>query len=203
MTTRAEPLRFTADAFIAWAMDQPRGRFELHHGQVVAMAPERVGPARVKARAHRALEDAVARAGLAARRSRTAYPSGSTRPPSSNPTPWCAAGRARPTTWSRFPTRSSWSRWSRRRAAGSTAAPSSPVISGCRASGTILSSTASPGRSPITAATPPERSRRGSCRTARWSSTPARARDRGRRSVPTGHLRFRCRPRRERLGNDH
>lgn len=64
MTTRAEPLRFTADAFITWAMDQPRGRFELHHGQVVAMAPERVGHARVKARAHRALEDAVARAGL-------------------------------------------------------------------------------------------------------------------------------------------
>ena len=55
MTTRAEPLRFTADAFIAWAMDQPRGRFELHHGQVVAMAPERVGHARAKARAVNAL----------------------------------------------------------------------------------------------------------------------------------------------------
>jgi len=55
MTTRAEPLRFTADAFIAWAMDQPRGRFELHHGQVVAMAPERVGHARAKLAAVNAL----------------------------------------------------------------------------------------------------------------------------------------------------
>lgn len=64
MTTRAEPLRLDADAFIAWAMDQPRGRFELHHGQVVAMPPESVGHVRVKGRAVNALGDAIARAGL-------------------------------------------------------------------------------------------------------------------------------------------
>ena len=32
----------TADEFIAWAMEQPRGRFELIGGEVVAMAPERL-----------------------------------------------------------------------------------------------------------------------------------------------------------------
>jgi len=55
MTTRPEPLRFTADGFIAWAMDQPRGRFELADGVVVAMAPERAGHARVKLAAVNAL----------------------------------------------------------------------------------------------------------------------------------------------------
>jgi Uma2 family endonuclease len=64
MTTRPDPSRFTADAFIAWAADQPAGRFELVRGEVVAMAPERAAHARTKARAHRALEDAVAAAGL-------------------------------------------------------------------------------------------------------------------------------------------
>ena len=32
---------FTADDFIAWALEQPTGRFELDNGIVVAMAPER------------------------------------------------------------------------------------------------------------------------------------------------------------------
>ena len=68
MTTRAEPLRFTADAFIAWAMDQPRGRFELHHGQVVAMTPERVGHTRAKLAAVNALAAACARRLCRARR---------------------------------------------------------------------------------------------------------------------------------------
>jgi len=30
---------FTADEFIAWALEQPSGRFELSNGVVVAMAP--------------------------------------------------------------------------------------------------------------------------------------------------------------------
>lgn len=63
MTTQPDPSRFTADAFIAWASAQPRGRHELIGGQVVAMAPERAGHTRAKARAHRALEDAIARSG--------------------------------------------------------------------------------------------------------------------------------------------
>lgn len=64
MTTRPHPSGFTADAFIAWAAGQPRGRFELVGGEIVAMAPERAGHARTKARTHRALEDAIARSGL-------------------------------------------------------------------------------------------------------------------------------------------
>ena len=64
MTTQPVPSNFTADAFIAWAMDQPQGHFELVRGQVVAMAPERAGHARAKGRMYRALGDAIARAGL-------------------------------------------------------------------------------------------------------------------------------------------
>lgn len=55
MTTHAKPLRMEADAFIAWAMEQPLGWFELTGGEVVAMAPERAGHARVKLSAVNAL----------------------------------------------------------------------------------------------------------------------------------------------------
>lgn len=55
---------FTADEFIAWALEQPTGRFELESGTVVAMAPERVNHGRAKARAWRALEAAIAARGL-------------------------------------------------------------------------------------------------------------------------------------------
>lgn len=55
MTTHLKPQRFTADAFIAWATEQPRGRYELSGGEVVAMAPERVGHARAKLAAVNAL----------------------------------------------------------------------------------------------------------------------------------------------------
>jgi Uma2 family endonuclease len=54
----------TADEFIAWAMEQPDGvHYELVAGEVVAMAPERAGHWRVKARVVRALTDAIERAG--------------------------------------------------------------------------------------------------------------------------------------------
>lgn len=57
--------RMTSDEFISWAMDQPEGeRYELVAGEVVAMSPERLSHARVKHRATRALEDAIAAAGL-------------------------------------------------------------------------------------------------------------------------------------------
>jgi Uma2 family endonuclease len=59
------PPRLSRDAFYAWAMDQPRGRFELLDGKVVAMAPERVAHARAKAAAWAALRDALAAAGVA------------------------------------------------------------------------------------------------------------------------------------------
>lgn len=74
MTRQPDPSNFTADAFIAWAMDQPRGRFELVRGKVVTMSPERAGHARAKARAHRALEDAIAASGLGCE----AFPDGMT-----------------------------------------------------------------------------------------------------------------------------
>ena len=38
----------TADEFIAWALEQPTGRFELDNGVVVAMAPERASHAVAK-----------------------------------------------------------------------------------------------------------------------------------------------------------
>jgi Uma2 family endonuclease len=57
--------RMTADEFLAWAMEQPEGeRYELVAGEVVAMAPERLGHARVKHQVARCLEDAIAAAGL-------------------------------------------------------------------------------------------------------------------------------------------
>ena len=54
----------TVPEFLAWAADQPRGRYELVRGEVVAMAPERAMHNLVKAAAFRALDDAVKRAGL-------------------------------------------------------------------------------------------------------------------------------------------
>jgi Uma2 family endonuclease len=64
MTEQPRETEFTADAFIAWALEQPTGRFELRNGVVVAMAPERVAHARAKLRAVNALAAAIAAAGL-------------------------------------------------------------------------------------------------------------------------------------------
>jgi len=55
---------FTADEFIAWALEQPTGRFELDNGAVVAMAPERVSHAIAKGNAFVALRNAIGAAGL-------------------------------------------------------------------------------------------------------------------------------------------
>jgi Uma2 family endonuclease len=55
---------FTADEFIAWALEQPEGRFELDNGAVVAMAPERVSHGRAKSQAWLALRTAIAARGL-------------------------------------------------------------------------------------------------------------------------------------------
>lgn len=51
--------QFTADEFIAWALEQPSGRFELDNGHVVAMAPERAAHARAKGNAYLAFRDAI------------------------------------------------------------------------------------------------------------------------------------------------
>jgi Uma2 family endonuclease len=64
MTTHPGPLTFTADAFLAWAEEQPDGRFELIEGRVVAMGRERAAHGRAKYRAVVALDAALAKAGL-------------------------------------------------------------------------------------------------------------------------------------------
>ena len=63
MTEQPQPARFDADAFIAWAAEQPRGRYELVGGAVVAMAPERAGHIRAKLAAVNALAAAIAASG--------------------------------------------------------------------------------------------------------------------------------------------
>jgi Uma2 family endonuclease len=54
----------TFEEFLAWVEPQPRGRFELLDGVVVAMSPETGAHLRAKHRAVRALEDAITAAGL-------------------------------------------------------------------------------------------------------------------------------------------
>ena len=56
--------RMDADAFLAWAERQPEGRWELHDGRVVAMAPERVRHAETKFAATAALKRGIRAGGL-------------------------------------------------------------------------------------------------------------------------------------------
>ena len=55
----------TVPEFLAWAETQQQGRYELVHGEIVAMAPELVEHVRAKRRIANALEAAIARAGVA------------------------------------------------------------------------------------------------------------------------------------------
>jgi Uma2 family endonuclease len=61
---RPRHIEFTAEEFIAWAVKQPAGRFELDNGVVVAMAPERVSHTRAKGNAFIALHNAIGARGL-------------------------------------------------------------------------------------------------------------------------------------------
>jgi Uma2 family endonuclease len=54
----------TSDEFLEWAARQPRGRYELVGGRVIAMAPERTKHNRAKIAVYLALRDSVRRAGL-------------------------------------------------------------------------------------------------------------------------------------------
>jgi Uma2 family endonuclease len=63
---------FTADEFIAWALEQPSGRFELDNGRVVAMAPERAAHAIVTGNMFVCLRSAIGAGRLACR----AFPDG-------------------------------------------------------------------------------------------------------------------------------
>ncbi len=74
MSMQSKPRRMTVAEFIAWATAQPRGRYELVQGEVVAMAPERLRHILVKGAAFVALRDAVKRAGLHC----TVFPDGAT-----------------------------------------------------------------------------------------------------------------------------
>jgi Uma2 family endonuclease len=56
--------RMKVPEFLAWAAAQPRGRYDLVQGEVVAMAPERARHNLAKAAVYRALSDAVALAAL-------------------------------------------------------------------------------------------------------------------------------------------
>jgi Uma2 family endonuclease len=56
--------RMTTTEFLAWADTQDQGKFELFEGDIIAMAPERVGHAQSKANTWRALADAIRAAGL-------------------------------------------------------------------------------------------------------------------------------------------
>jgi Uma2 family endonuclease len=58
------PGRMTVDQFVAWAMAQPEGRFELVSGTVVAIAPERAAHARLKSEVWLALRTSIKSAGL-------------------------------------------------------------------------------------------------------------------------------------------
>ncbi len=59
------PLKsMTADDFAAWSMTQERARFELIDGMIVQMNAERVGHARAKRSADRALQAALDASGL-------------------------------------------------------------------------------------------------------------------------------------------
>ena len=54
----------TSPEFLEWAAAQPKGRYELVDGEVVAMAPERARHTIVKGNIYRALHDAVRKASL-------------------------------------------------------------------------------------------------------------------------------------------
>jgi Uma2 family endonuclease len=56
--------RMTTTEFLTWADTQDQGRFELFEGEIIAMAPERVGHAQAKLGAVNALAAAIKAAGL-------------------------------------------------------------------------------------------------------------------------------------------
>lgn len=65
--TAQHKIRVTVDQYLGWAAKQDRGRFELVDGEIVAMSPERVRHANVKAEAWLALRNGIAAAALPCR----------------------------------------------------------------------------------------------------------------------------------------
>jgi len=66
--------RLSREEFRRWAESQPKGRYERIDGLIVAMAPERGAHLRMKAAVYKALDRAIAEAGLACQ----ALPDGAT-----------------------------------------------------------------------------------------------------------------------------
>ncbi|MBC7430710.1 MAG: Uma2 family endonuclease [Rubritepida sp.] len=64
MSQAAMPPRMDRDAFIAWAITQDV-RYELDHGEVLAMTPELLDHVRAKQRTFTALDHAIQKGGLA------------------------------------------------------------------------------------------------------------------------------------------
>ena len=62
----SEPVKMTADEFIAWGLQQESGRYELDRGELITTAPERAKHIRAKSRLWRMLEDAISAARLTA-----------------------------------------------------------------------------------------------------------------------------------------
>ncbi len=64
MAALAKPKLVNVSEYLAWAESQPQGRFELHDGVIIAMAPERVGHVHAKRKVANALEDPIKKAGV-------------------------------------------------------------------------------------------------------------------------------------------
>ncbi|MGO9172883.1 MAG: Uma2 family endonuclease [Rhodomicrobium sp.] len=64
MAALAKPNLVTVPEYLAWAENQPEGRFELHDGVIIGMAPERVGHVHAKFAVAAALKDAIRKAGV-------------------------------------------------------------------------------------------------------------------------------------------
>ena len=61
----ALPTRLTVDEFLAWAVRQTEGKYELVDGVVVMQQAQRWGHSKVKAAVYLALQQAIAAAGVA------------------------------------------------------------------------------------------------------------------------------------------
>ena len=59
MSNAATPTRMSRDAFIEWAIMQDPQRYELDHGEVVAMTPELLGHVRARQRTYTAMKRSI------------------------------------------------------------------------------------------------------------------------------------------------
>jgi Uma2 family endonuclease len=60
----ATPHLLTVDEFLAWSVQQDKGRYELQDGRIIMQQSQNVGHLRIKGRIVRLLEDAIASTGV-------------------------------------------------------------------------------------------------------------------------------------------